>query len=158
MRTAFFQTLTELAEKDKRIILIVCDVGFSFLDDYTRKFPNQFLNAGVTEQSATGIAAGLALSGWKPYLYTMIPFVCMRNYEQVRNDICHTNANVKLIGVRGSVHYRFLGKSHNITENEDMRILGHLPNIKLFIPDKPEQIRPIMLDTYEKQIPVYLRL
>lgn len=157
-RQIFIETLTELAAKDSRIILIVGDVGFSYIEEFADRFPNQFLNAGVTEQSFMGIAAGLALSGWKPYVYSMIPFVTMRNYEQLRNDVCYHNANVKIIGVRGNIHYRFLGFSHNISpDNEDVKILSHLPNLKIYIPDT-EEVWQVVLESYELKQPCYIRL
>src|SRR3990167_4562265 len=158
-RGVFMETLEELVKKDKKIILIVGDVGFSYMQEFQKKYPKQYLNAGVTEQSFMGIAAGMAKSGWKPYVYSMIPFVTMRNYEQLRNDVCYNNLNVKVIGVRGSVHYRFLGMSHNLlgTENEE-DLLKNLPNIQRFYPEKPEEVREIILKTYQDNKPTYIRL
>lgn len=157
-RQIFIETLTELAKNDPKIMLIVGDVGFSYIEDFGRQFPSQFLNAGVTEQSFMGIAAGLALSGWKPYVYSMIPFVTMRNYEQLRNDVCYHNANVKVIGVQGSVHYKFLGFSHNISpDNEDVKILDHLPNLQIYTPELQE-VKQVILDSYESKKPSYIRL
>jgi len=157
-RQIFVETLTELAVKDPRIILIVGDVGFSYIEDFAKQFPKQFLNAGVTEQSFMGMAAGLALAGWKPYVYSMIPFVTMRNYEQLRNDVCYHSANVKVIGVQGSVHYKFLGFSHNIVpDDEDVKILQHLPNLKIYIPT-PEEVRQVVLESYSQTNPAYIRL
>ena len=157
-RKIFIETLTELARKDPRIILIVGDVGFSYIEDFAKEFPNQFINAGVTEQAFMGMAAGLALVGWKPYVYSMIPFVTMRNYEQLRNDVCYHNANVKVIGVQGSVHYKFLGFSHNISpEDEDIKILKHLPNIKLYTP-KLEEVKQVIQESYKLKNPCYIRL
>lgn len=158
-RGTFIETLQELAAADPKIILVTCDVGFSYLETFANKFPNQYLNAGVTEQTATGLCAGLAYSGWKPYFYSMINFVLMRNYEQVRNDICFGNANVKLIGVRGSVHYKFLGFSHNLEGNEhEEDLLKNLPNIKRCYPDSPDQVRNEILKEYQREGPSYLRL
>ena len=158
-RGVFMETLEELVKKDSRIILIVGDVGFSYMEEFEKKYPKQYLNAGVTEQSFMGMAAGLAASGWKPYIYSMIPFVTMRNYEQLRNDVCYNNLNVKILGVRGSVHYRFLGMSHNLlgTENEE-DLLKNLPNIQRFYPEKPEEVREIILKTYQDNKPTYIRL
>lgn len=158
MRKTFVETLTELAREDDKIILIVGDVGFSYIEDFAKEFPNQFLNAGVTEQSFMGMAAGLALSGWKPYVYSMVPFVTMRNFEQLRNDVCYNNANVKVIGVRGNVHYKFYGFSHNISEDEDVKILNHLPNLKIFIPNNPDEVQKAIQETYVISNPVYIRL
>lgn len=158
MRKAFLQTLTKLAESDPRVILIVGDVGFSFIEEFAARFPNQYINAGVTEQAFMGMAAGLAACGWKPYVYSMIPFVTFRNYEQLRNDVCYNNLNVKLIGVRGSVHYKFLGISHNIEDDEDKKVLKHLPNLGCLFPQNPEEVVAAMENAYNYNGPVYFRL
>ncbi len=159
MRQTFVQQLSVLARKDSKVVLIVEDVGFSFIEDFAKEFPKQFYNFGVTEQASMGIAAGMALAGLKPYIYSMIPFVTMRNYEQLRNDVCYHNANVKVIGVRGSKHYKFLGFSHNVMpENEDELILSHLPNLHQFYPKSPDEVTNFMSVMYNIERPCYLRL
>lgn len=156
-RKIFIETLSELARKDPKVVLLVMDVGFSYVEDFGKEFPNQYINLGVTEQAATGVAAGMALSGMKPYLYSMIPFVTMRNFEQVRNDVCYHNANVKLIGVQGSVHYKFLGFSHNMIGEEDIKILNHLPNLRLYTPSENE-VDEVLKVSYADEGPTYIRL
>ena len=89
MRTAFINKLTKLAEKDKRIWLLTADLGFSVFENFRKKFPDRFVNCGVAEQNMMGVAAGLALSGKKPYVYSIIPFVTMRCMEQIKNDIAY---------------------------------------------------------------------
>lgn len=153
-RKEFIETLSELTRKDPTIMLIVMDVGFSFIEEFAQEFPNQFLNTGVTEQATMGIAAGMALSGLKPYVYSMVPFVLMRPYEQVRNDIVKHGANVKLIGVRGSEHYKFLGFSHNVSDEDEINLLKSL-GIKWSWPDN---VKEQMLNDYESLQPRYLRL
>lgn len=157
-RRVFLETLTELAEKDPRVILIVGDVGFSFIEGYKERFPNQFLNAGISEQNMMGLAAGMSFQGWKPYVYSMINFICMRPFEQVRNDIAYQNANVKLFGVEGSAAYAFLGFSHNISEGEDEHLMSYLPNMNVHIPASEEQVRQTMLDEYNRNGPSYTRI
>lgn len=158
MRRAFIETLSELARKDPTVMLIVGDVGFSFIEDFAAEFPDQYINAGVTEQSMMGMAAGLALSGYKPYVYSMVPFVLMRPYEQVRNDICYNNANVKLIGVRGSVHYKFLGFSHNVTDLEEGHILASLPGMLVHYPTTDQQAAFETRRLYETNGPAFMRI
>ena len=127
-RREFIDILIELAEKDPRVVLIIPDVGFNYIEEFQKKFPDRFFNLGVTEQSTMTIAAGLALSGFKPYVYSMINFVTFRPYEAVRNAVCLHKANVKIIGVKGSQKYKFFGFSHNlITEDEEIKVLEHLP-------------------------------
>lgn len=157
-RKVFIETLTELAEKDPKVILIIGDVGFSFLEPFIARFPNQFLNAGIGEQNMMGMAAGMAFQGMKPYVYSMINFIVFRPYEQVRNDICYQNANVKLFGVEGSAAYAFLGFSHNITEDEDAKLLNHLPNIAVRFPSSPESLVGQMMTEYNRQGPAYFRI
>lgn len=157
-RKAFLQTLTDLARKDPKIILIIGDVGFSFIEDFKKEFPNQFMNVGVLEQSMMGIACGMARMGWKPYVYTMINFIVFRPYEQVRNDICYSNANVKLFGVEGSSAYKFLGYSHNIAPGEDVKLLENLPNMNVYVPQQEEFVIDKMLFEYKREGPAYFRI
>lgn len=158
MRKTFLETLTKLAEKDPRVILVIGDVGFSFVEAFKERFPKQFLNTGAMEQSMMGIAVGLANAGYIPYVYTMTNFVLVRPLEQVRNDICFGNANVKLFGVKGSAAYKFLGMSHNLYGTEEEDLLKNLPNLHWTIPEEPEQVGEFMLAEYERNGPSYCRL
>ncbi len=156
-RRIFVETLNELAERDPNIIVIICDVGFNYLDDPNNKF--KILNFGVTEQSSMIIAAGMALSGLRPYIYSMANFMVFRPYEMVRNAVCMHNANVKIIGVKGSEKYKFLGFSHNLlTENEDLKALENFPNFETFATEDPEEVRKIILETYKSEKPCYIRI
>lgn len=157
-RKVFVEWLSEKAKSDPTIILIVADVGFSYIEDFAKEFPNQFINVGVTEQSMMGIAAGMALAGMKPYVYTMVPFVLMRPYEQVRNDIVYHNANVKLIGVRGSKHYAFLGFSHNVSDQDEKYLLKSLPELKSYWTETEENTKEVLEKTYRSGKAAYIRL
>jgi transketolase len=157
-RREFIDALVKLAEQDDKIVLIVPDVGFNYIDEFQKRFPDRYFNLGVTEQSTMIIAAGLALAGLKPYVYSMINFVTFRPYEMVRNAVCLHNANVKIIGVKGSEKYKFLGFSHNlITDDEDIKVLKHLPNIKTYTP-KVQEVKQVISDTYKLPNPCYIRL
>ena len=154
-RRVFIETLNEI--NDPKNIVIVCDVGFNYLDDPTNKF--KVINTGVTEQSSAIISAGLALSGYTVWFYSMINFVVFRPYEMVRNAICHHNANVKLIGVKGSEAYKFLGFSHNLdTPNEDFDALKNMPNIELHEAQDLEHVKKIVEFENERIGPCYIRL
>lgn len=158
LRETFVKKLMELAEKDKDIILLNDDTGFNLFEEFVRKFPKQYINCGITEQTIMGIAAGLAQSKKKVYVYGIIPFVIMRCYEQLRDDVCYHNANVTIIGVGGYQYYRFLGFTHNIEEDEDIKILSYLPNIKIYIPKNPEEVFKIAQEIYQNGGPAYVRL
>lgn len=166
MRKEFLTKLTELAEKDPKIILVIGDVGFRYIEDFKAKFPNQFLNTGACEQSMMGVAVGLWRAGWKPYVYTMRNFIAFRPYEQVRNDIAYGNANVKLFGVAGSEAYKFLGYSHNvgvceidgeqgIRRDEDILMMEWLPNMKVYQTKHEERFLKEMQEEYERSGPAY---
>ena len=156
MRTAFINTLTELAEKDKKIYLLTGDLGFSVFENFAQRFPERFLNCGVAEQNMMGVAAGLALSGKKPYVYSIIPFVTMRCLEQIRNDVCYQNLDVKIIGVGAGFSYGPLGATHHAIE--DIGILRALPNMTVLSPGDPIETKQLILKSYLTKNPTYLRL
>lgn len=151
LRKAFIETLTKLAEKDDKVILIIGDVGFSFLEPYIARFPNQFLNAGIAEQNMMGMAAGMARVGWKPYVYTMSNFILLRPHEQVRNDICYPNENVKLFGVKGGASYAFLGMSHNLIKGEEKGMMEFWPNIIKHFPETEEETARLMEEEFNRK-------
>lgn len=155
-RREFVNTLNELAKTDSSIIVLIPDVGFNYLNDPSLNF--KVINTGVTEQSTIMIAVGLALSGFKPYVYSMINFVLFRPYEMVRNGIVNHHANVKLLGVKGSSSYKFLGFSHNLTDDEeDVRTCENL-RLKCYIPQTNEEVKRAVLESYQSNKPAYIRL
>lgn len=156
MRNAFINTLIELAERDKNVYLLTGDLGFSVLEPFAQKFPKRFINCGVAEQNMMGVAAGLALSGKKPYVYSIIPFVTMRCFEQIRNDVCYQKLDVKIIGVGSGLAYGTLGVTHHAIE--DLAILRALPNIIILSPADPIETRELVLKSYQTKNPTYLRL
>ena len=97
MRTAFVNKILEKAGKDKNIFLFTGDLGFSVFEGFKEKFPANYVNAGTAEQMMAGVAAGLAMTGRKVILYSIIPFVTFRCLEQIKNDICYQNANVRVV-------------------------------------------------------------
>ena len=99
MRTAFIQALNELADNDDRVCLIVGDLGYSVIEDFANRHPDQFVNAGVSEQNMIGLAAGMALSGKIVFTYSIGNFGTLRCLEQIRNDVCYHRANVKVVAV-----------------------------------------------------------
>jgi len=158
LREIFVEKLIKLAEKDERILLLNDDTGFHLLEKFGKKFPGRYINCGIIEQTYIGIAAGLALMGKKPYIYGIIPFCTMRCYEQIRNDICYHNLDLKIIGVGGFQYYKFLGFTHNPDFNEDIKIMKVLPNMKVYIPKNQKEVEKVVLDSYKRKGPAYIRL
>lgn len=156
MRGAFFQTLMKLAESDKRIYLLVGDLGFGVVEPFLQKFPDRFLNVGVAEQNLTGLATGIALSGRIVFTYSIANFPILRCLEQIRNDACYHRANVKIVSVGGGFSYGALGMSHHATE--DLAILRALPEMTVVAPGDPIEVREATRAIAAHQGPCYLRL
>ncbi len=104
--------LIPLARGDERIILLVCDMGFGVTDRFKDEFPNRIFNVGMMEQGTVGIAAGIAMSGLLPIVYSIVNFLAFRALEQIRNDVILQNLNVKFIATGVNDYFRFLGPSH----------------------------------------------
>lgn len=156
-RRQFIDTLIELATKDDTVVLITPDVGFNYLEEFQKLFPERFFNFGVTEQSTIIIASALALAGFKPYVYSMINFVAFRPFEMVRNGIAMHKAPVTLLGVKGSEKYKFLGFSHNMLfDNEDTYHLEKY--IDCYTPQNTEEVRKDLMGAYANGRPAYIRL
>jgi transketolase len=156
MRTAFIETLLDLAKNDPRIVLIVGDLGFGVVTEFAERLPNQFVNAGVAEQNMTGIAAGMALSGKIVFTYSIANFPILRCLEQIRNDVCYHNANVRVVSVGGGMAYGALGASHHATE--DLAIMRAMPNMLVLAPGDPAETKLAVQSLIEHQGPAYLRL
>ena len=110
MRREFGKIINEIAKKDKKVVLLVGDIGYGIFDDFRRDNPDKFYNLGICEQSLIGVASGMALEGLKPWVYTITPFLIERPFEQIKLDIDQQKANVNLVGF---ADYPTLGPSHS---------------------------------------------
>jgi len=156
MRDAFIKRLTALAERDPRVMLITGDLGFGVLDDFARRFPRQFLNAGVAEQNMTGLATGLALEGHIVFTYSIANFVFMRCLEQIRNDAAYHDCNVNVVAVGAGFSYGALGISHHATE--DLAIMRALPGLTVVSPGDDWEAAEATESIARKSGTSYLRL
>lgn len=156
MRNAFIRKLTEKAAEDKNIFLLTGDLGFSVFEDFMDKYPDRFFNMGVAEQNMIGFAAGLALSGKNVFAYSMVPFITMRCFEQIRNDICYQGVNVKLIGAGGGLSYGTAGYTHHSIT--DIAIMRSLPNMAVCCPGDPSEVTFLIEESVDYPDPVYIRL
>ena len=156
MRKTFINTLMALAEKDKDIVLITPDMGFSVLEPFFEKFPERAINCGIAEQNAISIAAGLALMGKKPYVYTIIPFLVERAFEQVKLDVAYMNTNVKLIGIGAGFTYGAAGATHHAIE--DISLMRTLPNMTVCCPGDNNEAEQIIKQSINNNNPMYIRI
>lgn len=156
MRNAFIKTLEQEAAKNKKIILLTGDLGFTVFENFKKRFPKRFFNMGVAEANMLGVATGLALSGKIPIVYSIVPFITLRPFEQIRNDVCMHNANVKIVGVGGGLAYTHAGPTHHIAE--DFAVMRVLPNMTVISPADPIEVKLAVSQMLKKRGPVYLRL
>jgi len=156
MRNAFAAHLLNLARKDQSILLITGDLGFGVFDDFQKELPAQFINAGVAEQTMMSMAAGLAASGYRPFVYSIANFPTFRCLEQIRNDVCYMDNPVTIVAVGAGLVYGVHGYSHHAVE--DITIIRSLPNLTIYSPcDSVETIFSID-KILEGKHPAYLRL
>lgn len=156
MRDTFVRILTEEAKRDSNIILITGDLGFGVLNNFMETFPKQFINAGIAEQSMTGIASGMALEGKKVFTYSIANFPTLRCLEQIRNDAAYHNANLKIVAIGAGFAYGALGMSHHATE--DLAIMRALPNVTVFSPGDLYETEAITKAAVKTEGTVYMRL
>ncbi|MBT3535500.1 MAG: transketolase [Rhodospirillaceae bacterium] len=156
MRKTCLDVVYELAKKDDRVVFIGSDLGAGTLDQFRDEMPDRFFMEGVSEQNLIGMAAGLAMEGFIPYVNTIATFITRRCYEQVAVDLCLHNLPVKLIANGGGLVYAPLGPTHLAIE--DMAILRALPRMTVFAPCDKEEMARLVPQTLEMSGPSYIRL
>jgi transketolase len=156
MRNAFVETLFELAQQDERIVFMTGDLGFRVVEKFMEERPRQFLNVGVAEQNLTGIATGMALSGKIVFTYSIANFPTLRCLEQIRNDVCYHEANVKIVAIGGGFAYGSMGVTHHATE--DLAVMRAMPGLLVVAPGDPAETRAATRAIAAYPGPCYLRL
>jgi transketolase len=157
-REAAVRALLELAEKDEKIVVVSADsVLAGRLVPFMQKFPNRVIEAGIAEQSAVDIAAGLATTEMKPVVISYAGFLTMRACEMIRTFIAYPGLNVKLIGLNGGM---LGGEREGVTHQfyEDVGILRSMPGVKIIAPADAGQAYQAALAMMAIAGPVYLRL
>lgn len=156
MRTNFINQLIEEARYNDKIFLLVGDLGYHVIEPFAEEFPDRFLNVGIAEQNMAGIAAGLAMTGYNVYFYSIGNFPTIRCLEQIRNDIAYHQANVKVVSVGAGYAYGSLGATHQATE--EIGALRVLPNMVVATPGDPLEARAITKISASYDSPMYIRL
>lgn len=156
MRTTFVNLMIEEARRNPDLELLTGDLGFGVLKDYIKEFPNRFTNCGIAEQNMLSMAGGMASIGKMPIVYSIGNFPSLRPLEQIRNDICYYNHNVKIICIGGGYTYGNLGMSHHATE--DIAVLRSMPNMSIFAPADKKETEIVVKEMFANKSPCYLRL
>jgi len=155
MRTAFNVLLLSIAKEKSNIFMILADIGYGEIEAFANSFPDRFINCGVAEQNMTGVACGVAMEGNIAITYSIANFPTLRCLEQIRNDVCYHNANVKIVIIGGGMAYGPLGISHHSTE--DLAIMRALPNLVVLAPCDIPEARAAVHAMIAHKGPVYYR-
>ena len=156
MRNAFADEITKLSQSDPRVVLMSSDIGNRLFDRYKEAVPGRFFNCGIAEANMMGIAAGMAMSGYRPVVYTITPFTTTRCLEQIRVDVCYHEAPVIIVGMGAGLSYAQLGPTHHSCE--DIALLRVLPNMTVFCPADSVELRLGLRAALEQDRPVYIRI
>jgi transketolase len=156
MRTSFIQELVKLAAKDKRIMLLTADLGFTVVESFAQKFPDRFINTGVAEQNMVGMATGLAASGFIPFLYATVTFASLRAYEFIRNGPILHKLPVRIIGVGEGFDYGYAGITHYGLE--DIGLMRIQEGMTVVVPADKAQAKNALKKTWDISGPVYYRI
>lgn len=156
MRNAFADEITKLGAADPRVVLLSGDIGNKLFDKYKLAAPGRFLNCGVAEANMMSMAAGMALSGLRPVIYTITPFTTTRCFEQIRVDVCYHKAPVIIVGTGAGLSYAELGPTHHSLE--DLALLRSLPDMTVFAPCDEVELRLGLRAGLQQGGPMYMRI
>ena len=155
MRRLFKEYLLNKMTENEKIILVTADLGYGMWDKIRDTFPQRFINTGAAEQTAIGIAIGMARSGLIPVVYSITPFLLYRPFELIRNYINHEKIPVKLIGGGRDKDYEHDGFSH--WAEDDREIMNCFRNIRSYWPDTPERLLSLT-NRIDEDYPMYINL
>ncbi len=156
MRTEFAQAILALFGTRPNLVFITVDLGYMAMEEIARAFGKRFINAGVAEQNAVSLAAGLATEGQLPWVYSMSAFTVLRPYAQIRDNLCLHRLGVKLVGNGGGYGYGIMGATHHALE--DVGAMRALPNLRIYLPLVAADVSRVVQLMAEDPLPNYLRL
>jgi transketolase len=156
MRKEFAKAIIDISKTNDKIVFLTGDLGFMALEEVKEQLGERFINTGVAEQNMVSMAAALAYEGFIPFVYSISPFITLRPYEQLRNDVCLHNLPVKVIANGGGYGYGIMGSTHHAIE--DIGSMRILPNMKVFVPFTKDDVRTSLQKMMKDPSPNYLRL
>jgi transketolase len=156
MRKRSLDMVHALARRDERVVFIGSDLSPNLLGDMKKEFPSRYYMEGITEANVIGMAAGMAMEGFIPYVNTIATFITRRCYEQVAVDLCLHDLPVRLIGNGGGYVYAPLGPTHQAIE--DIAIMRALPHMTVTAVCDAEEMTRLMNASLDWPHPIYIRL
>lgn len=156
MRNTFSNKIYEFAKNGKDFIVLTADLGYTVFDKFREHYPDKFYNVGIAENNMVSVAAGMSLVGKKVFVYSISTFLAYKCIEQIREDICHNDLDVIIVGVGSGFAYGSTGSSHHSTE--DIGCLRSIPNLTILSPSDPSELNQLMDNIFEYRHPIYLRI
>jgi len=148
--------LLEIGQRDDKLVVLVGDISHGILQPYAKGCPGRYYNVGIMEQTIVGMAAGLAISGMRPVVHTIAPFLVERCYEQLKLDFGYQQLGGVFIGVGGAFDYSGLGCSHH--SYAACKLMESIPGSQVFVPGSPAEFRELFLQVYDKPKLSYFHL
>lgn len=156
MRNAFIGAVLEIAERDRRVVFLTGDLGFTVLEPIAERLGDRFMNVGVAEQNMVGMATGLAEAGMVPFVYSIGTFAAMRPYEFIRNGPLLHSLPVRIVGVGAGLDYGHNGVTHYALE--DVAIMRAQPDMTIIAPADAPQAVAAAHATVAIGGPIYFRI
>ncbi len=156
MRKQFVKTISKLFIKDKKIVMLLGDIGVFGFRNLFKLYSKRIYNIGILEQSMISLAAGLSNEGMKPIVHTIAPFIVNRAYEQLKIDFGYNKLNGNFISIGASYDYASLGCTHHCPE--DINLMHNIPNMQIVVPGNSEEFNDLFYQSYNKKNPTYYRL
>lgn len=156
MRKAFVDAIYKLAEKDQRVVFLTGDLGFQMFDDFCSRFPLRYLNVGIAEAQMVCAAAGLALEGMRPFIYSIASFATGRPYEFIKISVAYPGLPVIIVGAGGGYCYSSSGCTHHAPE--DLALMSLLPGMTVIAPGDPGEVRELLPQMLNLSGPSYIRI
>ena len=156
MRKAFAESLLRAAEADPRVIFLTGDLGFGTFDAFQARFGPRYINVGVAEAQLVCAAAGLALEGWRPIIYSIASFATGRPFEQIRVNLGYAALPVVVVGAGGGYTYASSGVTHHAAE--DLGLMSLVPNMTVVAPGDPQEVSQLLPQLLKLDGPSYFRI
>ncbi|HLP07696.1 MAG TPA: transketolase C-terminal domain-containing protein [Opitutaceae bacterium] len=156
MRDAFAKIVTELGRQDERLVLLSGDIGNRMFDQFKEEHPDRFYNCGVAEANMVSMAAGLAMAGFRPWIYTIASFLTYRPFEQIRVDAAYHGLPIVFVGTGAGLSYATNGPTHHCLE--DIALYRVLGGFRIACPGDALEVSACARELQNAPGPAYLRL
>ncbi len=156
MRKQFKDTVTDLAGKDQRVVVILGDISHFLFNPFQQQFPTRFYNMGICENTLISVAAGLSAQGFHPFVHTITPFITERSLEQIKLDLGYNEFGANIVSTGASFDYAWDGATHHCYT--DLAILRLIPGMEVTQPGSKKELDALIRSQYANGKPTYFRL